>query len=414
MQDEYYMARALKLAQRGRFTTHPNPNVGCVIVKDGEIVGEGYHQRAGEPHAEVHALRMAGEKAKGATAYVTLEPCSHHGRTPPCCDALIAAGVARVVASMQDPNPQVAGRGLYRLQQAGIDVSHGLMMSEAEQLNKGFLKRMRTGFPYIQLKLGASLDGRTAMASGESQWITSPQARRDVQRLRAQSHAILTSSATVLADDPALTVRWSELDEQTQGLYPQQNLRDVQRLRAQSHAILTSSATVLADDPALTVRWSELDEQTQGLYPQQNLRQPVRIVIDSQNRVTPEHRIVQQPGETWFARTQEDSREWPETVRTLLIPEHKGHLDLVVLMMQLGKQQINSIWVEAGPTLAGALLQAGLVDELIVYIAPKLLGNDARGLCTLPGLEKLADAPQFKFKEIRHVGPDVCLHLVGA
>lgn len=367
MQDEYYMARALKLAQRGRFTTHPNPNVGCVIVKDGEIVGEGYHQRAGEPHAEVHALRMASEKAKGATAYVTLEPCSHHGRTPPCCDALIAAGVARVVAAMQDPNPQVAGRGLYRLQQAGIDVSHGLMMSEAEQLNKGFLKRMRTGFPYIQLKLGASLDGRTAMASGESQWITSPQARRDVQRLRAQSHAILTSSATVLADDPALTVRWSELDE-----------------------------------------------QTQGLYPQQNLRQPVRIVIDSQNRVTPEHRIVQQPGETWFARTQEDSREWPETVRTLLIPEHKGHLDLVVLMMQLGKQQINSIWVEAGPTLAGALLQAGLVDELIVYIAPKLLGNDARGLCTLPGLEKLADAPQFKFKEIRHVGPDVCLHLVGA
>ncbi|MCF2049405.1 bifunctional diaminohydroxyphosphoribosylaminopyrimidine deaminase/5-amino-6-(5-phosphoribosylamino)uracil reductase RibD, partial [Escherichia coli] len=175
-----------------------------------------------------------------------------------------------------------------------------------------------------------------------------------------------------------------------------------------------SSATVLADDPALTVRWSELDEQTQALYPQQNLRQPIRIVIDSQNRVTPVHRIVQQPGETWFARTQEDSREWPETVRTLLIPEHKGHLDLVVLMMQLGKQQINSIWVEAGPTLAGALLQAGLVDELIVYIAPKLLGSDARGLCTLPGLEKLADAPQFKFKEIRHVGPDVCLHLVGA
>ena len=181
MQDEMYMARALKLAARGRFTTHPNPNVGCVIVKDGEIVGEGFHYRAGEPHAEVHALRMAGEKARGATAYVTLEPCSHHGRTPPCCDALIAAGVSRVVAAMQDPNPQVAGRGLYRLQQAGIEVSHGLMMNEAEALNKGFLKRMRTGFPWVQLKLGASLDGRTAMASGESQWITSPQARRDVQ-----------------------------------------------------------------------------------------------------------------------------------------------------------------------------------------------------------------------------------------
>ncbi|PLL57593.1 riboflavin biosynthesis protein RibD [Klebsiella michiganensis] len=361
------MARALKLAARGRFTTHPNPNVGCVIVKDGEIVGEGFHYRAGEPHAEVHALRMAGEKAQGATAYVTLEPCSHHGRTPPCCEALIAAGVSRVVAAMQDPNPQVAGRGLYRLQQEGVDVSHGLMMNEAEALNKGFLKRMRTGFPWIQLKMGASLDGRTAMASGESQWITSPQARRDVQRLRAQSHAILTSSATVLADDPALTVRWDELN---------------------------------AD--------------TQALYPQENLRQPLRIVIDSQNRVTPQHRIVEQAGETLFARTREDERQWPENVRTLLVPEHNGRLDLVVLMMLLGKQQINSIWVEAGSTLAGALLEAGLVDELIVYIAPKLLGSDARGLCVLPGLEKLEQAPHFKFNEIRHVGPDICLHLVNA
>lgn len=367
MQDELYMARALKLAARGRFTTHPNPNVGCVIVKDGEIVGEGFHYRAGEPHAEVHALRMVGEKAQGATAYVTLEPCSHHGRTPPCCEALIAAGVSRVVAAMQDPNPQVAGRGLYRLQQEGVDVSHGLMMNEAEALNKGFLKRMRTGFPWIQLKMGASLDGRTAMASGESQWITSPQARRDVQRLRAQSHAILTSSATVLADDPALTVRWDELN---------------------------------AD--------------TQALYPQENLRQPLRIVIDSQNRVTPQHRIVEQAGETLFARTREDERQWPENVRTLLVPEHNGRLDLVVLMMLLGKQQINSIWVEAGSTLAGALLEAGLVDELIVYIAPKLLGSDARGLCVLPGLEKLEQAPHFKFNEIRHVGPDICLHLVNA
>ncbi|CAH5749992.1 Riboflavin biosynthesis protein RibD [Klebsiella oxytoca] len=367
MQDELYMARALKLAARGRFTTHPNPNVGCVIVKDGEIVGEGFHYRAGEPHAEVHALRMAGEQAQGATAYVTLEPCSHHGRTPPCCEALIAAGVSRVVAAMQDPNPQVAGRGLYRLQQEGVDVSHGLMMNEAEALNKGFLKRMRTGFPWIQLKMGASLDGRTAVASGESQWITSPQARRDVQRLRAQSHAILTSSATVLADDPALTVRWDELN---------------------------------AD--------------TQALYPQENLRQPLRIVIDSQNRVTPQHRIVEQAGETLFARTREDERQWPENVRTLLVPEHNGRLDLVVLMMLLGKQQINSIWVEAGSTLAGALLEAGLVDELIVYIAPKLLGSDARGLCVLPGLEKLEQAPHFKFNEIRHVGPDICLHLVNA
>lgn len=220
-------------------------------MRDGEIVGEGYHLRAGEPHAEVHALRMAGDKARGATAYVTLEPCSHHGRTPPCADALVAAGVTRVVAAMQDPNPQVAGRGLYKLQQAGVEVRHGLMLAEAEAVNPGFLKRMRTGFPYVQLKLGASLDGRTAMASGESQWITSPEARQDVQRLRAQSAAILSTSATVLADDPSLTVRWDELDA-----------------------------------------------ETQRLYPRDNLRQPLRILLDSQNRITPQHRVVQQPGAT--------------------------------------------------------------------------------------------------------------------
>ncbi|AIR65448.1 bifunctional diaminohydroxyphosphoribosylaminopyrimidine deaminase/5-amino-6-(5-phosphoribosylamino)uracil reductase RibD [Cedecea neteri] len=362
--DEQFMARALELAKRGRFTTAPNPNVGCVIVKDGKIVGEGFHFRAGEPHAEVHALRMAGEQARGATAYVTLEPCSHHGRTPPCCDALIAAGVSRVVAAMQDPNPQVAGRGLYRLQQAGIEVSHGLMMNEAEALNRGFLKRMRTGFPYIQLKLGASLDGRTAMASGESKWITSPQARRDVQRQRARSAAILSSDATVLADNPSLTVRWDELDS-----------------------------------------------VSQAIYAEQDLRQPIRIVLDRQNRVTPQHQIIANPGQTWLARSQADEQPWPEDVEQLLVPEHNGHLDLVVLMMQLGKRQVNSVWVEAGATLAGALLQAGLVDELIVYVAPKLLGNDARGLCELPGLEKLADAPEFSFSEVRQVGPDLCLHL---
>ncbi|MDF7680335.1 bifunctional diaminohydroxyphosphoribosylaminopyrimidine deaminase/5-amino-6-(5-phosphoribosylamino)uracil reductase RibD [Enterobacteriaceae bacterium ESL0689] len=364
MHDEIYMARALKLAARGRFTTHPNPNVGCVIVKDNEIVGEGFHYRAGEDHAEVHALRMAGEKAKGATAYVTLEPCSHYGRTPPCCEALIAAGITRVVAAMQDPNPQVAGRGLYRLQQAGVAVSHGLMMAEVEALNKGFLKRMRTGFPYLQLKMAMSLDGRTAMASGESQWITAVAARHDVQRLRAQSHAILTSSATVLADDPALTVRWQALGT-----------------------------------------------EIQAHYPQQNVRQPWRIVIDSHNRVTPQHRIVHQPGNTLFVRKDPDLRQWPQNVETLFLAEHNGHLDLLSLMIQLGKRQINSIWVEAGPTLAGALLQAGLVDELVLYIAPKLLGSDARGLCLLPGLERLADAPQFEFSEIRQVGSDLCLHL---
>lgn len=362
--DERYMARALELARRGRFTTMPNPNVGCVIVRDGEVVGEGWHQRAGEPHAEVHALRMAGEKARGATAYVTLEPCSHHGRTPPCCDALIAAGVKRVVAAMQDPNPQVAGRGLHRLHQAGIDVSHGLMMADAEALNRGFLKRMRTGFPWVQLKLGASLDGRTAMASGESQWITSAAARRDVQRLRAQSAAILSSSGTVLADDPALTVRWSELNDDTLAL---------------------------------------LDEQP--------LRQPVRVIIDSQNRVTPQHRIISQPGETWLMRHQPDQQCWPEAVTQIAVPLREQQLDLVAMMMLLGQRQINSVWVEAGATLAGALLQAGVVDELIVYLAPKLLGHEGRGLCQLPGLSQLVDAPAFRFSDVRQIGDDLRLTL---
>ncbi|MBP2196697.1 bifunctional diaminohydroxyphosphoribosylaminopyrimidine deaminase/5-amino-6-(5-phosphoribosylamino)uracil reductase RibD [Pantoea cypripedii] len=364
MTDERYMARALELARRGRFTTTPNPNVGCVIVRDGEIVGEGWHQRAGEPHAEVHALRMAGDKARGATAYVTLEPCSHHGRTPPCCDALIAAGVSRVVAAMQDPNPQVAGRGLYRLQQAGIEVSHGLMMNEAEALNRGFLKRMRTGFPWIQLKLGASLDGRTAMSSGESQWITSAAARRDVQRFRAQSSAILSTSSTVLADNPSLTVRWGELNDEIR---------------------------------------QQLDEN--------QLRQPVRVVIDSQQRVTPQHQLIDQPGETWLMRSQADQQAWPASVSQIAVPQREGQLDLVAMMMLLGQRQINSVWVEAGASLAGALLQAGLVDELIIYLAPKLLGNAARGLCELPGLERLADVPALNFSDVRLVGEDLRLTL---
>ena len=361
MQDEYYMARALKLAQRGRFTTHPNPNVGCVIVKDGEIVGEGYHQRAGEPHAEVHALRMAGEKAKGATAYVTLEPCSHHGRTPPCCDALIAAGVARVVAAMQDPNPQVAGRGLYRLQQAGIDVSHGLMMSEAEQLNKGFLKRMRTGFPYIQLKLGASLDGRTAMASGESQWITSPQARRDVQRLRAQSHAILTSSATVLADDPMLNCR------------------------------------------------------VEGGV------DPVRIICDSNLHIPTESQIVKTASdiETIVACSQEalESERKQEKIRRLkeagiqIIGTEGAHgVNLVELMKKLGGQNIDSILLEGGGTLNASALEDGIVNKVYAYIAGKLIGGmDARSPVEGMGIDRMADAITLQNVEIEKLGDDFCI-----
>ncbi len=360
MTDQVFMARALELARRGRFTTAPNPNVGCVIVRDGQIVGEGWHQRAGEPHAEVHALRAAGDVARGATAYVTLEPCSHFGRTPPCCDALIAAGVSRVVAAMQDPNPEVAGRGLYRLRQAGIEVSHGLMQQDAEALNRGFLKRMRTGFPWVQLKLGASLDGRTAMASGESQWITSAAARRDVQHFRAQSHAILSTAKTVIADNAALTVRAGSLDSET----------------------LTAIGGAT------------------------HLRQPVRVIADRQQQLQPSQSVFSGPGDTWLIRSRPDG-EWPETVKQIVVPEHDGGFDLVALMMQLGRQQINSVWTEAGATLAGALIRAGVVDELIVYLAPKLLGNEARGLCALPGLTRLADAPAFCFEDVRRIGDDL-------
>ncbi|MCR3755815.1 MAG: fused diaminohydroxyphosphoribosylaminopyrimidine deaminase/5-amino-6-(5-phosphoribosylamino)uracil reductase [Sodalis sp. Psp] len=366
--DEIYLARAFELARRGRFTTTPNPNVGCVIVHDGCIVGEGYHQRSGGPHAEVHALRMAGKAARGTTAYITLEPCSHHDRTPPCVDALIDAGVSRVVVAMTDPNPQVAGRGLHRLQQAGIPVRYGLMLEEAEAINPGFFKRMRTGLPWVRLKLAISLDGRTAMASGQSQWITSLQSRQDVQQFRAESDAILSTAATVLTDDPALTVCWSSLPT---------DVRD--------------------------------------LYPQEQLRQPVRVIVDSTNRVKPEHRAVQGDGLTWLVRLAPDALSWPSSVEQLTLPAqlHQGvvRLDLMMLMMQLGYRQLNSIWVEAGAGLADALLTAGLVDELILYQAPKLLGANALPLCFLPELTRLKDVPTFTLLDISRIGPDIRLRL---
>ncbi|WP_272530769.1 MULTISPECIES: bifunctional diaminohydroxyphosphoribosylaminopyrimidine deaminase/5-amino-6-(5-phosphoribosylamino)uracil reductase RibD [unclassified Providencia] len=364
-QDNIYMARAFELARKGRFTTSPNPNVGCVIVRDGVIVGEGYHQKAGEPHAEVHALRMAGDKAQGATAYVTLEPCSHHGRTPPCAEALINAGVSRVVAAMQDPNPQVAGRGLYMLSQAGIETRSNVLLDDAEAANRGFLKRMRTGFPYIQLKLAASLDGKTALGTGESKWITSPAARKDVQALRAEASAILSTSSTVVADDPSLTVRWKELPS-----------------------------------------------NIQQIYPEEQVRQPIRIVLDNHNRVTSEHRVTQLDGECWLVRSNPDENAvWQGQVEQIAIPADENGTDLVILMMQLAKRNVNSIWVEAGAKLAGSLLKLGLVDELIVYIAPKLLGNSARGLVDFPPLNALIDAPKFEFTEVTQVGPDLRVRL---
>jgi diaminohydroxyphosphoribosylaminopyrimidine deaminase/5-amino-6-(5-phosphoribosylamino)uracil reductase len=360
--DHAMMLRAIELAKRGRFTTAPNPNVGCVIAHGDSIVGEGYHYQAGQPHAEVFALRAAGDKARGATAYVTLEPCSHYGRTPPCAEALVKAKVSRVVCAMVDPNPQVAGRGIEMLQVAGIEVQTGLLEADAQALNPGFIKRMKTGMPYVQLKLASSLDGRTALSNGQSKWITGAAARADVQRFRARAGAILSTSATVLADDPSLNIRWDELGEDAQ--------RD---------------------------------------YPQSAVRQPCRVVIDSQNRVTPDHKLVHLPGKTILARREQGNEVWPQSVEQLLVPatEAGGPLDLPALMKALSEQDINHIWVEAGAGLAGALLSADLVDELIIYQAPKLMGSDSRGLVDLQGLTAMSQVPELAISDVRMVGPDI-------
>ena len=357
--DLYYMQQAIELAKLGRFTTTPNPNVGCVIVKNNQIIGKGYHQKAGQPHAEVYALRMAGDQAKGATAYVTLEPCSHFGRTPPCADALIQAGITRVIIAMQDPNPNVAGNGIKRLKEAGIEVQVGVLTEQAEAINKGFLKRMRTGLPYVQLKMAASLDGKIAMASGESKWITSTLARQDVQQYRAQASCILSTRKTVQADNASLTVRFSELPDSIKKIYP-------------------------------------FDE----------VRQPVRVIIDSQNQMMGNENIFDQSGEIWIVRKQ--NLPILSSNSKLIIESSNNHqVDLSKLLSILAKQQMNSVWVEAGSHLAGALIEQDLVDELIIYYAPKLLGHNAQDMCVLPNLQKLSLAPQFRFESVEMIGDDL-------
>ncbi len=350
--DHRFMARALQLAERGLFTTDPNPRVGCVLVRHGEIVGEGWHEFAGGPHAEVHALHMAGERAHGATAYVTLEPCCHHGRTPPCSDALIAAGISRVVAAMEDPNPKVAGKGLAQLQQTGIEVASGLYAAQAEALNPGFVLRMREGRPFVRSKLAMSLDGRTAMASGESKWITGPAAREDVQRLRARSSAIITGIGTVLADDPQLNVR------------------------------------------------------LEGVT-----RQPLRVVLDPHLSTPATAQIVKAPGKTLIvtACKQSAPRDALESAGAEVVVLQNGAgdtIDLAALMSLLAGREINEVFLETGATLSGAMLHEGLIDELIVYMAPILMGDGARGLFHTPGLEMMADVVPLAISDIRAVGED--------
>ncbi|MBY5929814.1 MULTISPECIES: bifunctional diaminohydroxyphosphoribosylaminopyrimidine deaminase/5-amino-6-(5-phosphoribosylamino)uracil reductase RibD [Halomonas] len=361
--DAHWMARALRLAEHGRYTSMPNPRVGCVLVKDGEWLAEGFHERAGEPHAEIHALNGAGERSRGATAYVTLEPCSHHGRTGPCCDALIKAGVARVVVAMQDPNPQVAGRGIQRLREAGIEVLVGCLEDDALTLNAGFVSRMTKGRPRVRLKLAMSLDGRTAMASGESQWITGPAARRDVQRLRAQSCAILTGVDSIIFDNSRLTVRAEQL-----GL-----------------------------DQADTIA----------------RRQPLRVVVDSRLRMPLAAACLSEPGQTLVVcveGVESPRREALERsgARVLEMPAGEdGRVDLPTLLDWLGREEgCNELLVETGATLAGAMMDACLVDELRLYMAPTLLGPEARGLMSLSGIDQMAHQRPLEIIDIRALGQD--------
>ena len=352
--DHAHMARALRLAERGLYTTAPNPRVGCVISRDGQVVGEGWHVRAGEPHAEVHALRAAGERARGATAYVTLEPCSHHGRTPPCANALIDAGVVRVVAAMRDPNPQVSGGGISLLTLAGIQAEVGLLEAEARELNIGFIARMTRGRPWLRVKTASSLDGRTALLNGESKWITGAAARADVQAWRARACAILTGVGTVLADDPRM------------------NVRDL-------------------DTP----------------------RQPLKIIVDSHLNTPPTAQILQGGALIVCAADDAAKRAALEAAgaQVLCIPGPQGRVGLAALIGALGQRGLNEIHVEAGATLNGALLDAGLVDEWIAYLAPLVMGDAARGVFALPPLGDMANRLPFKLLDSRHIGDDLRLTL---
>jgi diaminohydroxyphosphoribosylaminopyrimidine deaminase/5-amino-6-(5-phosphoribosylamino)uracil reductase len=348
--DHIYMARALQLAGKGLFTATPNPRVGCVVVRDGKVVGEGWHEKAGAPHAEVNALVMAGSRAAGATVYVTLEPCSHHGRTPPCADALIAAGVARVVTAMRDPNPLVAGQGLAALSGAGIAASSGVLEEEALELNIGFISRMTRGRPWARMKIAASLDGKTALLNGSSQWLTGAAARRDGHRWRARACAVLTGVGTVKDDDPQLTVR--------------------------------EVATP---------------------------RQPLRVVVDSRLETPPTAKVL--AGGALVATAVEDKEKihvlQNRGAEVVVLPNTQGKVDLAGLMQELGSRGINEVHVEAGFRLNGSLLEERLVDELVVYLAPHLIGDAASGMFHLPVLENLEGRRELKIHDLRMIGSDV-------
>lgn len=354
-EDCIFMAHAIQLAKKGQYTTHPNPNVGCVIVKNNQIIGEGFHPKAGLGHAEVFALNKAGSNAKGATAYVTLEPCSHTGRTPPCAKALIKAGISKVIISMLDPNPKVSGSGKKMLEEAEIKVFSGLMSEVSENLNTGFLNRMRNKKPYVRLKLACSIDGKIALKNGESKWITGSSARSDVQRMRAKSHAILSTANTVLRDNASLNVRHNELGF------------------------------------------------LQDKYPIENLRQPIRVIIDRKQQIqTKNINLFNSDGKIWLASF---DKHQITCDKNIILPENENWLEN--LMFELAKNEINDLWVEAGAGLAGSLLNQNLVDELIIYQAGKIMGNSSLGLFNLPEYTNMNEISQWQIIDQRRVGDDV-------
>lgn len=354
--DDDYMDRALQLASKGLYTTHPNPVVGCVIVNNGRIVGQGWHEFAGQAHAEVIALKQAGKLAAGGTLYVNLEPCSHRGKTPPCVKAIIKANIGRVVIAIEDPNPKVNGAGIEELQGAGIVVKLGVRQEQARQINRGFLKRITTGFPWVTLKIATSLDGKTAMANGESQWITAQPARQDAHKLRAEAAAILTGIGTVLRDDPNMKAR----------------LAGVQR-------------------------------------------QPLRVILDTHLSTPADAKILSGQGNALIITANSENSASKilqnDSVEVVNMRRSNGKMDLNEVMLELGKREINTILLEAGSRLSGSMLEAGLVDEIVVYMAPDLLGSDARDMLEIAGLEQISDKVQLDYKEVTRVGRDLKLTL---
>lgn len=372
IQHHYWMSQAIQLAQRGLYTTDPNPRVGCVLVKGNRLVGQGWHQYAGQGHAEVNALAQAQQQANGATAYVTLEPCSHTGKTPPCTEALIKAGIAQVIVAMQDPNPLVAGKGLKTLENHGMEVQCGLLAAQAAALNPGFISRMQRARPWVRCKMAISLDGRTAMKNGASKWITGAAARSDVQRWRARSSAILTGINTVLEDDPSMTVRPGDW----QGEFPEAWLGP-----------------------------EGMDEA--------KVRQPIRIILDSDLRIASTAKILSAAAQSWlFHRPnanleQKKKKLINQGAKVVALKSKTESVDIAQLLQYLAEQEINEVWLESGATLAGKFVQLGLVDEFIIYMAPKLMGHNARGLFNLPGIDAMADSLDLEWQDIRQVGNDL-------